>query len=364
MGVKKTGLSIILFFITALFVLISCSRGSDASTGASKSIDDEAARSIAVEGMNATKGRLVAEILGTGTAEGIREAWVVSETEGLIRSVLFDFGDNVTEGQILLTVDSDSAERDRDLAEQRHTTALLEYNAAEKSRENGSISELQYSRTADALLAAESARAEALDAFEKTRLTAPFSGAVAAKSGDIGIGNYLARGIRVVKIVDDSAFRTVIGVGEGQVLLLREGSAAYITGNDGVTRLGSVAAISAGSDDATGSFVVVIEWIPQPGDALKSGMSVRVAIEATEIPKRIIVPAYAIFQRRGAEFVYIASDGRAELREIRTGSRLGERVEVLDGLQEGDIILTSGLASLAQGLPVKITMVGNTDAAR
>ena len=360
----KTGLMIVLFTPAVLFVLFSCSRGSDASTGASKSINDETARTVAVEGMNAAQGRLVEEILGAGTAEGIREAWVVSETEGLIRSVLFNLGDNVSEGQILLTVDSDLPERNRDLAEQRYATASLEFKAAEKSRDNGSISELQYSRTADALLAAESAREEAREAYKKTRLTAPFSGAVAARSADIGIGNYLVRGIRVVKIVDDSAFRTVIGVGEGQVLLIREGFAAYITGNDGITRVGSVSAVSAGSDDATGSFAVVVEWIPRPDDALKSGMSVRVAVEATEMPERIIVPAYAIFQRGGAEFVYIESGGKAELREIRTGSRLGERVEVLEGLQEGEIVLTSGLASLAQGIPVKVTMVGKTDNAR
>jgi membrane fusion protein (multidrug efflux system) len=160
--------------------------------------------------------------------------------------------------------------------------------------------------------------------------------------------------------VDDSAFRTEISVGEGQVLLIDEGSAAAVSGNDGVVRAGRVAAVSAGSDGSSGSYTVVVEWVPEEGDRLKSGMSVDVTIEINGKDSRVIIPASAMRLRGGNYYVFVEKDGIAEAREITTGSRLGDRVEVISGLEDGEILLTSGLASLTPGIPVTVTVVGES----
>jgi membrane fusion protein (multidrug efflux system) len=344
--------------ITSVF-FISCSEGADESSSASYEPDGEL-RTLAVEGMAVTRSLLVNEIRGAGVAEGIREAWVVSETDGLIRDVNFSLGDRVSDGALLVKADDNLAVRNRDLASQQYETAYLEYQAAERSRESGSISQLQYSQVTDRLLAADAARAAALDNYENTVLRAPFAGAIASKDRSVGIGNYLARGIRVARIVDDSEFRTEISVGEGQVLLIQDGSDAGVTGNDGVTRSGTVAAVSAGSDGSTGSYSVVIEWIPDESDRLKSGMSVDVTIPIDGDGAHVIIPASAMRVRNGEKYVFVEKDGFAEAREITTGSRLGDRVEVLRGLDEGQTVLTSGMASLTPGIPVTVTLVGRS----
>ncbi len=285
---------------------------------------------------------------------------MISETEGIVESVGFTLGDRVRAGDILLKVNPDLAIRNLKLAEQQYKTALLEFEASKLARKNGSISELQFSQITDRLLAAEAAAAASRDAFENTSLKAPFSGAVASRDRNLGVGNYLSRGVPVVRIVDDSAFRTEVSVGEGQVLLVKEGSAARITGNDGRVRSGRVEAVSAGSDASTGSFTVVVEWIPEQGDGLKSGMSVDVSIVPPDNGGRIIIPASVIRIREGRHYVFVDKDGAADLRLIETGSRLGDRVEVLSGLDEGETLITSGLASLSSGTPVNITLVGSS----
>lgn len=347
-----------LIAVSAL-LFVSCSRDADETSGASYQPEDEIS-SVAVEAMTVTRSLLVNEIRGSSMAEGIREAWVVSETEGLIRQVSFSLGERVTEGQLLVKVDDNLAVRNRDMAAQQYETAALEFQAAERSRESGSISQLQYSQITDRLLAADSARAAAIDNYENTVLTAPFAGAIASRDRNVGIGNYLSRGIRVARIVDDSAFKTEISVGEGQVLLIEEGREATVVGNDGITRLGRVAAVSAGSDSSTGSYTVVIDWVPQAGDRLKSGMSVDVSIEISGEDAHIIVPSSAIRIRNGKEYVFVENDGVAEAKEITTGSRLGDRVEVISGLEEGQILLTSGMASLTPEIPVTVTLMGES----
>ncbi len=351
--------NILLYIGVLTFLLASCSKSADENSGASYNPDDKI-QSIAVEAMTVTKNLLVNEIRGAGIAEGIKEAWVVSETEGLIRDVRFSLGDRVFKDDVLVTVDNNLAARNRDLASQQYETAFLEFQAAERSRDSGSISQLQYSQITDRLLASDAARAAALDNYENTVMRAPFAGAVASKDRDVGIGNYLSRGIRVARIVDDSAFRTEISVGEGQILLINEGTTAEITGNDGIRRLGKVAAVSAGSDGSTGSYTVVIEWTPEKGDLLRSGMSVEVSIKVDGKQNRVIIPDSAIRVRGGINFVFIEKDGFAESREVSLGNRLGDRVEILDGLEEGDLILTSGRASITPGIQVKITLVGES----
>ena len=346
-----------------VFLVILASCGGERTDGWSgATVDpgyaDEAP--VAVEALEVSSGSLVAEVRGAGFARGTREAWVVAEAEGLVRRVAFDLGDRVSEGDLLLEVDSSLAARDRDLAEQRYRTAELEFEAAERSAANGSMSALQFSRTKDALLAAEAGWAAARDAYDNAFLKAPFDGVVALRDQDLGIGSYLGRGTRVVRIVDDSAFRVEFGVGEGQVLLVDQGAEARIAGKDGTVRLGRVAAVSAGSDEGTGSYVVVVEWIPEPGDKLRSGMSVDVSVDAVNGAPTVLVPATALRIRQGRKYVYVASEGVAAVREVETGARIGERTEVLRGLEDGETLIVSGLASLTPGRPVEATVIGKS----
>ena len=338
----------------AVFIL-SCYRSASESPPSNAQISE--IRPIAVEGTRAARSALVTVIRSAGIVKGIREAWVVSEAEGLIRDVGFSLGGRVEADQVLITLEGELAAVNRELARGRYETALLEFQAAERSKENGSISALQFSRTRDGLLAAEAALDAAVDSFENTMIKAPFSGAVAARGSDLSIGNYITRGARVARIVDNSALQTEVSVGEGQILLIREGAAAGITGKDGQTRTGRVAAVSAGSDGSTGSFAVVVEWVPGPDDVLKSGMSVDVAVDARGSKEEIIIPASAIRLRGGESFVYVDKDGAAEFRRITAAGRLGERVEVVEGLQEGEIVIISGIGSLSPGSPVRTSLI-------
>lgn len=357
MNIKFRCYLVISMVLTVL--LGSCSRGSDATSGASWAPEAEPLQ-MAVQGMTVTRSLLVNEIRGAGITEGIRESWVISETEGVIQDLWFSLGERVGEGQELVRVDDDLAARNRDLANQQYETALLEFQASERSRESGSISQLQYSQITDRLLAADASRAAALDSFDNTVMKAPFSGAVASMDRNLGIGNFLARGTRVARIIDDSAFRTEISVGEGQVLLIDEGAEALITGNDGVKRYGKISAVSAGSEVSTGSYTVVVEWVPEDGDRLRSGMSVEVSIAVDREEAQVIIPASAIRVRGGLNYVFVDNDGYAEFRELTLGSRLGDRVEVYQGLEVGQVILTSGMASLTPGIEVDVTIVAES----
>lgn len=347
------------FMLVALLSVFMC-------TGCGKMSEAEGRKGapgeppVAVEGLTVSSGYLVPEIRGSGVVKGRNEAWVVSEVSGLVQQVNYSLGDRVPKGYTLLSVDASLAEKGRSLARQRYRTAKLEYEAAERANKGGSMSALEFSRIADRMLAAEASRGTAEKAYDNCFLTAPFDGVVALRDEKIGIGTYLSPGMRIVRIVDDSSFRTEISIGEGQVLLIREGAPALITSRDGAEYAGKVAAVSAGSARGTGSYIVVVEWASRADELLRSGMTVDVAIEASGAEPRVIIPSSAVRMRGERAYVFVAKDGRAFSREVLAGSTLGGRLEVLKGLEDGEILISSGLASLSEGRDVNVTLMGST----
>ena len=83
-----------------------------------------------------------------------------------------------------------------------------------------------------------------------------------------------------------------------------------------------------------------------------------IGIEGTDAA--VVIPASSVRVRSGKDYVFVDEDGAAVLKEVKLGSRLGDRVEVLSGLKEGETLITSGISSLSSGIPVGVTLVGNS----
>ena len=100
------------------------------------------------------------------------------------------------------------------------------------------------------------------------------------------------------------------------------------------------------ADPTTHSFRVRLE-LPEAETGLNPGMTVKTAL-ALDDAERLLIPQGAIVQRGELSAVYaVDAQGRVMLRQIRTGHRLGDEVEVLAGLHAGDRIALDPLAALA-----------------
>ena len=70
--------------------------------------------------------------------------------------------------------------------------------------------------------------------------------------------------------------------------------------------------------------------------------------------KLLLVPQSAVLKRGQMEIVFVAKDGKAALRLVKTGKVLDGRVEVLSGIEEGEQVIVSDIARLADGQPVTV----------
>ena len=86
---------------------------------------------------------------------------------------------------------------------------------------------------------------------------------------------------------------------------------------------------------------------------LRSGQFGRVSVPVGEA-SAIRVPASAVIQRGQMELVFVVANGHAQLRLIKTGSRIGDEIELVSGLNSGEQVVTEGVAALTDGQPVEM----------
>ncbi|NBF41331.1 MAG: efflux RND transporter periplasmic adaptor subunit, partial [Spirochaetes bacterium] len=304
---------------------------------------------LAVAAVEVVRAPLVTNITASGVIRGIREARVVSETQGIIRGTDFELGQSVAAGERLVSLDSDIERLQMEQARRQLETARVELRATEQLAERGNASQVELARVRAAASGAEAAYEQAKKRFEDKSITAPISGRIAAKSGSVTPGNYLTPGVEVARIVDLARLEMEISVGEREVGYLEVGAPVSVivpACPDAEAPGAAVASIAAGTDPGTGSFAAVIRWDNTCPDRVRSGMSANATIEPQGVERVLQVPSQAVVRNNDGAFVFVAADGVARRARVEVGRRMGARTEITAGLSEGDIVVTTATSRL------------------
>jgi RND family efflux transporter MFP subunit len=351
--------------LLAAIVLVGCGRpGGGRPGGPPAGVEGSAeVKPLAVEALTVTRGELVRNIEAAGIVSGINEAYVVSETQGIIQSVSFDLGNRITAGQVLVKVDDTIPRLNMEQAKEQFEIAKLDLEATEKLFDQGSASKAELARARSAVNGTQALYQSALKTYRDCTIRAPIGGYIAAKESAITLGNYLSPGSRVARLVDISSLRAEVSVGEGQVSLVSEGAAATVlipAAGDQKLFEATVSAVAAGSDTATGSYPVIVTWINPVGNKIKSGMSVTVTIETRAQEPVILIPSAAVIEQAGQSYVFTAEANLASQKPVQVGRRIGNIAEILEGLEDGETLIISGLTALRRGDPVQPSLIGES----
>lgn len=191
------------------------------------------------------------------------------------------------------------------------------------------------------------------------QIRSPINGVIADRS--VYPGEIAASGTPLATIVDISQVvaRTNVPVKEASAISV--GRPARITGPDG-DLAGKVTVVSPAVNPNTTTVEVWVQ-IPNPGEKLKPGGTVRVSIIAQTIQNTIIVPAAALLnsEEGGQKVMVIGKDSVAHERKILAGVRQGPRVQIVTGLQEGEQVVTSGGLGLEDKAKVTIQKPNSDD---
>ena len=172
-------------------------------------------------------------------------------------------------------------------------------------------------------------------------------------------GAYVTSSTAVVSVVDVSLVRLVANLVERDLRLVSEGVQARIEVDafPGETFIGHVARIAPVLDPATRTAQIEIE-VPNPDFRLKPGMYARVGLSVGTSSGVVVVPREAVVTRTSARGVFrvdVASDQpTVEFIALVIGLEDQTYVEVVKGVSEGDLIVTTGAAGLQHGDPVAL----------
>lgn len=181
-------------------------------------------------------------------------------------------------------------------------------------------------------------------------LVAPFAGSVQRRIANAG--EYLEAGKPVLTLVKLNPVRLRLDIPERDARLVRAGQAVNVRleGDATASFTGKVARVAPALLDASRSLVVEAE-IANPKGLLKPGSFVRAEIDTGGGGPVLVVPASAIVVFAGIEKVVLVKESKALERQVVTGRRSGDLVEIASGIGEGDAVVDRP-GNLATGMPV------------
>ncbi len=291
-------------------------------------------------------------LFATGTLRANEAVTLQSERAGLVREILFEEGKPVKAGEVLVVID-DSELR----AQLARATAQLELAGALEARQRDllkskGISEAEYEQSAANLHIAEAEERLIQAQLAKTKITAPFDGVAGLRQ--VSVGAYLTPGTAICMIADIVALKLDFTLPERYLPYLSVGEkVTFRIAGRPETFQAAVSAIEPTVDLATRS-LQVRAILKNENQRLLPGSFAEVEVVLDEISDAIMIPPIALIPGLQQQVVFVHRDGMVEERKVQPGLRTADAVQILEGLQAGDELITTGVLQLRPGMKVQV----------
>lgn len=287
-----------------------------------------------------------------GNFQAVQQLDFSAETPGRITRLYVKEGSVVKAGQVLAEIDNRVASADLQSAQATLRQAELDYERFQKAFRSGGVSQKQVDDMKIQLEAAQARNAQAGKISGNTRLTAPISGVINQKY--VETGTYLSAGNKLFEIVDVSKMKLVVNVPEAQVIHLREGQKVSVRSDvfPEARYEGKITFVAVKGDGAL-NYPVEIEIPNREDHTLKAGMYGTASFDMPVTAPVLYVPRSAFYNGVNSGILFVLEEGHtARSRHVVTGAMIGDRVEVREGLQDGETVIISGQINLTDGSEV------------
>ena len=365
---------------------------------------EDAAKPIKTESVRQESLRRSVEVVGTLAA--VDEVTVSSEAEGHVARLLADLGDRVTAGQALVELDREKPQYNLDQQKAALERALAKFGAADpshlppvektpdvlkaqaelvqakqafdradelnrrqlvpkqtlddaqamlQSKQASYDASVQNARNLRADIAASEAALKLADReLRDTAIRAPFDGYIQKRL--VSLGEYVKVQTPVMAVVRVDPLKVTAEIPEKMAPWIRLGQAVelHVDAYPDKTITGKVSRISPAVNTATRAFPFEA-LVPNTDALLKPGTFARVHIESSKVDQVMTLTYAAIQYRYGVNRVFVVEGDHLVARELKVGERLGERIEVVDGVKPGDAVALTEVDKLSDGAKVSVT---------
>ena len=318
------------------------------------------------------KQRISEKLFYTGVIEPWKKINITPDIGGKIAKIHVNEGDRIKRGQLLAEMDTrairlqlEQAQAGLAVAQANYKDAKRNMERMERLQQEKAVSDQQYEKIRLAYEAADAQLQQGQAAVNLARhnldvslMKAPFNGVVASKNAEVGdVINPMMGGFSpasgVLTLMDFSRVKIEIDVSHQDVVRIKKGQPAQL----GVTAypdkdfFGRVSLVNITADPMTKKFKVVVE-VSNPDLLLRPNTFGELFLEVSTHENTLVIPQKAILE--GKYVFVVREDNTVEKKEVILGLQNSDRIEIVNGLKEGDLVVTDGNYGLEDGAKIDI----------
>jgi membrane fusion protein, multidrug efflux system len=313
-----------------------------------------ASSGLRVSGVKLEPVPFAESIAANGTLRAEESVELQTEVNGKIAAINFIEGQRVTRGDILVKIDDSSLQASLRRAQARRELAGFREQRLARLVSDGGVSKQDYDE-ARGELAVLDAEIDFIRAdIKKTEIRAPFDGVAGIRF--VSVGSYVNPAARIATLQGITHLKVDFSVPERYAPRVKAGDPMRFTvaGSQQVYT-GEVYAVEPRVEVATRS-VLLRALCRNPDGSLLPGIFARVEYTVQQSTASLLIPAISILSGLEERTVFVARDGKAQRVQVTTGARTDTHVQIIQGLSPGDVVLTSGVQQLRNGMPVQVQL--------
>jgi len=290
----------------------------------------------------------------SGSIDANEQVEIRSEVSGIVENINFQEGTIVAKGQQLFKINDLELRAQLSQAKTKQTLASENERRARLLLQKEAISQEEYD-IASADFRSAKAQTQLIQAqIAKTSVKAPFSGKIGLRS--ISKGTYVTPTTVIANLVNTSQVKITFSIPEKYAAQMKVNTSISFTVAGTKEQFSAkIYAIEPGIEVATRT-LKMRALAQNPDGKLIPGTFANVALPLEKINDALLVPTEALIPVQNGKKIFVSVNGKAKEIMVETGARTDKDVLVLSGLKPGDTVLTSGVMTLKEDAPVKVTL--------
>ena len=349
MKIKKISITLLILLIVGLIGYRISKSGNENPSGPKNGGPKMAQQ---VEGIVVNSENFSDVLSLSGSIEANEQVEIRSEVSGVVEAIYFQEGTTVTKGQALLKINDLELRAQLSQAVTRQNLASENERRAKLLLEKEAISQEEYD-IASSEYRSLKAQTQLIQAqLAKTTVRAPFSGKIGLRS--ISPGTYVTPTTLISKLVNTDILKITFSIPEKYSSNLQPNTKVTFTvPNQTESFEATIYAVESEIETTTRTLRIRAKIANTSGKILP-GTFATVNLPLTAITDAILIPTEAIIPVQNGKKVILSKNGKATEVLIETGTRTKENILVIQGLQVGDTLVTSGIMSMKKDAPIQV----------
>jgi RND family efflux transporter MFP subunit len=275
---------------------------------------------------------------------------------GKINYVSNNEGESISQGQLIASLDPVSYATSKSLADVQVNTTADDFNRMKILHDRGSLSESDFSKISFALQQARLQQQLQQKNLSDTKLHSPISGILLKRNAEVG--EIVGVGTPLFVVADIRKVKILAYIPEGELHEIRIGQTANVSiPSLDKTFAGKVKEVGSSADATSRAFTIKIE-IENPDLLIRPGMIAEASIATNSNKQVLMLPAECIQQDLANQsFVFVVDKAQNKVfkRRVSLGNMIDNKIEIVSGLSDDEVVVTGGQKRLSDGSLISIT---------